>query len=209
MDAENEVKTGNEAFLHRLRCEGREIEYREKIRQMNLDTGLPFVVCSKTLRKQMGFVSDKEELRLYQERILNGIQPDPDLTVSGSNRNKSKLGEAIALSMFDEALQRLPHRADRRAELDWVASHPAMIRAHRSNGRKSHILTANDVLNTSAGPAPSKAAVNMLQHWVTDPNEFFKQSLAEQRKVKDSDESKNQLKDKTVSEIEALLNSLE
>lgn len=113
-----------------------------------------------------------------------------------------------------ETLEQLPDSASPSSELNWIRSHSAMTRLERIPDRDKGtriILEAEDI-HPSHGPAPSKAAVTMLQHWANNPDEFHKHLLTEQRKATkiDSDGSivDNVEESQEIKDIDALIASI-
>ena len=72
----------------------------------------------------------------------------------------------------------LPPTVDHNDELDWVSAHPAMSRLDRSHKKGAKVLLSRkDVVSPPHGPAPSRRAVHMLQHWSNAPRDFHKMTL--------------------------------
>ena len=85
---------------------------------------------------------------------------------------------------YHSALKRLPPIADLDIEMQWVAAHPAMSRKDRSEEDKRIIINREDILNAPHGQAPSRRAVQSLQHWSNDPRKFQEILLAEYKEEK-------------------------
>jgi hypothetical protein len=76
------------------------------------------------------------------------------------------------------------------------------------------LVKERDILHPPHGPAPSQAAVHMLQHWCNRPEDFFAKMIQEQRKVsvskpgrgrpRENDDSPSEPEDDT-TELDALL----
>lgn len=76
----------------------------------------------------------------------------------------------------------LPPTADPVEEQEWISAHPAMSRQDRAANKTAKVLISKrDVVSPPHGPAPSRRAVNQLQHWANHPKEFQKLKLAEHR----------------------------
>lgn len=79
------------------------------------------------------------------------------------------------------AIAKLPNSAPGARELNWIRNHPAMGRLSRNKMKGSIekvVLKVEDIKD-----APSQAAVQSLQHWANNPDEFHKMILQEQRKA--------------------------
>jgi hypothetical protein len=86
---------------------------------------------------------------------------------------------------YYSAMGKLPAVGDLDIEMQWVAAHPAMSRKDRSLEPDARIIiNREDILNAPHGPAPSRRAVQSLQHWCNDPREFQKILLAEYKEEK-------------------------
>jgi hypothetical protein len=105
---------------------------------------------------------------------------------------------------FDEAFQILPDQAPISVETDWIRSHPAMIRSDRGIKAERVLISAKDILGPPHGPAPSKAAVVRLQHFVNRQGDFFKQVSMETRK-RQEETAKEEEEDPTVEEAYKIL----
>ncbi len=93
--------------------------------------------------------------------------------------------EEYAKANYDKAIASLPDRASAAAEIDWIRNHEAMTRLDRIEDRTKAtriIITADDITKAQHGPAPSRAAVNELQHWCNRPEDFYKMILTEKKK---------------------------
>lgn len=82
-------------------------------------------------------------------------------------------------SDFEEHLARLPkeYAGILPTDLQWIYSHPAMSRKLRSPEDKKILLTSDDIAS-----APNPGVVQMLQHYVNRPDEFYKQVLDRMKK---------------------------
>jgi hypothetical protein len=115
---------------------------------------------------------------------------------------------------FEKSLTLLPNTAAPERELDWVSSHPAMLRLSRGDvdeEKQKVILDADDVMDSIVGQAPSKRAVIMLQHWANNPDGLQKAMVSEQKKATTStttDEDGTEGLDDT-SDLRKLLDSME
>lgn len=78
----------------------------------------------------------------------------------------------------------LPPTAMPAMELEWVASHPAMLRYDMQRDKTMPVMvTREDILRAPNGQPPSRRAVNRLVHWVNRPNKFHEMLLTEDKKA--------------------------
>ena len=112
---------------------------------------------------------------------------------------------------LEEAVKTLPDKAPIQDEIDWIRSHPAMVRKARLKDAEENVLIdSNDILRPPHGRAPSKSAVYALQHWCNVPNKFFEMILSEHKKItEDSAQAKAAAKDTGIDEIESMLASVQ
>ena len=109
-----------------------------------------------------------------------------------------------AMEQFETVVAGLPDKSSFSTEIDWIRSHPAMVRGYRGDKLKDVVLTADDVLRAPCGPAPSKAAVYSLQHWANHVSEFHKMMLSEHKKrQEDAKPDESVERDMGLDEIEA------
>ena len=167
-------QTLNELFEHRLVRSKRYDEYKRRLDERLVGVassdGPARGTITKTLQREYGLqtmVMEVERFKLWVEdedaRIMEQEgKLDPDQTLS-------------------EVLKYLPPVARTDVELDWVRSHPAMMRFARSGGDPV-LITAEDLLTEGVMECPSKSAANMLQHWANDPAGFQKLLMSEQKK---------------------------
>lgn len=138
----------------------------------------------------------------------------PRLTAEEKKERAAKRAETIRQKKWDDKFESLPDAASPASELDWIRSHPAMLRLDRIKDRTkdTRVILEVDDITPSHGEAPSKAAVTMLQHWSNKPDEFHKNLLAEQRKATkiDPDGSivDNVEESQEIKDIDALIASI-
>jgi hypothetical protein len=129
--------------------------------------------------------------------LLPSAAPPPPLT------DEEKAG--ISEDEFRAAIADLPDKAQPSVEMDWIRSHPAMTRlARQPNKMKGVVITAEDVLISPCGKAPSRSAVFSLQHWANYPHEFFKQVLSQDKKS-DSVANQDTKEELSIKEVKKLL----
>lgn len=86
-------------------------------------------------------------------------------------------------SRINAFIKSLPDQVDASAELGWVRNHPAMLRRGEGSKGSGYIeITIEDLRRPPHGPAPSKAAVQMLRHHAQNPLKFFEEDLKTQNK---------------------------
>lgn len=112
--------------------------------------------------------------------------------------------------VFLEALAALPHTTDPAKEMDWVGSHPALLRQARGEVTEDTgkvLITVADVTSSIVGPAPSKRAVIILQNQVDSPTDFLKVLLSEHKKAQGSGDvgEGNEAVDLTIDEVRKML----
>jgi hypothetical protein len=115
---------------------------------------------------------------------------------------------------YDKAIASLPDRASAAAEIDWIRNHEAMTRLDRIADRTKAtriIITADDIAKAQHGPAPSRAAVNELQHWCNRPEDFYKMILTEKKKQSAGSQSEILGPETTqeIKDIDAILMALD
>lgn len=138
----------------------------------------------------------------------------PKLTEKEKLARAEARKEELRNKEWNEKFEGLADSAAPSVELNWIRSHPAMLRLDRIKDRDRNtrvILEVADITPTH-GEAPSKAAVTMLQHWANKPDEFHKNLLAEQRKATkiDPDGSivDNVEESQEIKDIDALIRSI-
>jgi len=164
--------TVRQMFLQRLEGEGRIKEWYQKLREYQKRTKERFSQASWVVMREMGYTTPDAERRLYAEWQAREGKSRMQLQIA---KERAEIREEQRGETFAEAVKQLPDHALRSVELAWIHAHEAMHRLNRAKDKtKPILLTPEDVLRPAHGPAPSKAAVNSLQHWVNHPHEFFK-----------------------------------
>lgn len=105
---------------------------------------------------------------------------------------------------YEEAIASLPTQASHAVEIEWVRTHPKMSELDRMSDRTkaTHLVVDHrDILKTIAGPAPSRAAVAMLQHYCNRPEDFYKQIISEQKKAVSKDGGASESDPDSIPEI--------
>lgn len=197
-----------ELFVERMKREGREAEWHEKVKSKQTETGKGFSAASWVVMREMGYTLPEVERALHAEYEKN-------LHLTSAQKemkeNLQEIREEIRVQTFEEAMAKLPANASVQVELKWIAAHPAMTRLDRANDKtKSILIDWNDILHAPHGAAPSRAAANMLQHWVNRPGEFHKQMLSEQKKAEDAagNSAQHAESDEDLAEVRHLLSQV-
>ena len=138
----------------------------------------------------------------------------PRLTEKEKAERAAERKEEAEYKKWNDRFELLPDSAAPSVELNWIRSHPAMLRLGRiqDKGKDTRVILEISDIDPSHGEAPSKAAVTMLQHWCNKPDEFHKNLLAEQRKATkiDADGSivDNVEESQEIKNIDALISSI-
>lgn len=211
MDMEEAEPTNQKAptprslFVERMRREGREKEWFETVKKVMTDENKRWGQAAPVAMKLMGYETPDKERQLHAE-----YQKTAHLTVGQKilKEEMSEVREVSRIMDFEEAVRLLPDRCSIQEEIEWIRSHPAMVRMNRNRDKTKEVLIdANDILRAPHGKAPSKASVYQLQHWANHPNKFYEMLLSEQKKGMEegSSTSTSKKKDVGLSEIEAIL----
>lgn len=107
----------------------------------------------------------------------------------------------------------LPSTAAPALELEWVASHPAMLRYDMQRDKTAPVMVSRaDIIEAPNGPPPSRRAVNKLVHWVNRPGKFHEMLITEDKKAthvgEDDLEAAEAERDVSLHEIRELLAKL-
>lgn len=194
-------------FKARMDREGKLEKFKERVTAHSKATGKAYAAAIWEVMREFGYLGAKIEYQLHKkyERELYLTTDQQQASII-----KRKESEAASLKSFESAVATLPSNAPLKMEMDWISAHPAMCRKNRSV-RKADVIviTASDVLMPPHGPAPSKAAVYMLQNWANSPQEFYKFLLAGAKKKGEigGDSPKDDGDDGT-DDIDAMLNSI-
>lgn len=194
--------------MERIKSEDRKKEWDERIiaeRKANPTENVLNIL--RRVRDEFGFRGDREEKKLYAERVAITKEATEAVFPKRETRYQT---EKKSSADFSEALRNLPPSAPSNEEMAWIGRHPLLTERHRMRDKTVDLVVdAEAILNSVAGPAPSQFAANMLQHWVNNPSEYFKQVISEKKKAQEQEEKKEVKVNFTVSEIDAILNSLE
>ena len=165
-------------FRERMKREGRTKEWNETIRAVQAETGKQFGRIVYDVMKRMGYEGPEKERELAAAFESSQRPTDP------------------AANNIDEIRKKLPDRAAIATEINWVLSNGAMYRRACNRNIEEIRVTVADVL----GPpkCPSKAALTLLQHCANQPNEFYKQFMADMKRITKDDNAAN------VNEVEDL-----
>ena len=171
--------------------------------------GVMGFVAYRQVRKEFGYVGTEDEKRLHDEWVAGRPQSRRPTTWQRVKEAKEQKVQAD-MDSFEEAVGTLPDKASFSVEIDWIRSHPALVRLYRQSDKsKDVVLTAEDVLRCSCGPAPSKSAVYSLQHWANHVMEFHKQMLSEHKKRQEDQKADESVeRDMGMDEVRKLLEEL-
>lgn len=173
--------TCRQLFVERMKRSGREKEWYDRIREAQEKTGKTFNQVAGSVMKDMGYEGPVKERGIHLEYMRTRHKSSAKL------ETEAKVAEIAAerlIEDFESAVASLPDTASAEVELNWIRGHPAMSRKHRTRDKTKDILvTVEDVVGTPRyARAPSKSAVNALQHWCNYPTEFHKALVSEQKK---------------------------
>lgn len=173
-------------FVERMKREGREKEWLAKVREIQAEKGVKWGQATHPAMIALGYEGPEKERELALAHDAKSLPPD------------------AAEGNLAEVRTRLPDRAPIAQEINWVLSNGAMFRRARNRHDEIHVTLA-DVL----GPpkCPSKAALTLLQHCVNHPSEFYKQFLADMKRVTKDDNAANvdEVEDLDLAEVEKIL----
>ena len=193
--------TPRKLFVERMRRQGRGKEWDMSIKQVMAEESLSYNQAAPIVMKAMGYEGPSSERAIHAEYEAN-------IHKTAMERERDTIQAEIKLEKritnFEESLRDLPPNAPPVVEMNWVAAHPAMMRATKS-GKKVE-LNAEDVLYPPHGKAPSVAAVSMLQYWANNVAKFHEQRLSEQKKkVDEGAGSGAATEDAKLAEVELIL----
>jgi hypothetical protein len=158
-------------FADRIRREGREDEWKRVLAAVQTETGLGYGQARWEAMRRLGYQGAEDERRRHEEWLAADKSRTTAVIQSEVQAITSR-----AEAEFEEALNQLPMTADPQVEVAWIRAHPAMARKARLvNPEERVLITADDVLRSSHGPAPSRSAAIALQNWSDNPGEFNKQ----------------------------------
>lgn len=206
-------------FRERLKREGRFVDFQARVEELRdaveggRDTPLSWAHATRAAmgkaRIEFGFQGEGEYALSQEFRDTLYMDERQKKQREAAKRYKAN----VKAKTFEEALERLPHTTDPAKEMDWVGSHPAMMRQPRgevdeATGRV--LIGIKDITSSSVGPAPSKRAVIILQNHVDDPKEFIKVVLSEHKKAQATGDvaEGNEAIDINVEEVRRMLAAL-
>ena len=194
-------------FVERMKREGRGKEWSTVIKQVMKDTGKRYSQAIWEAMRKMGYMGPEKEHQLHAEFQANGQKTKLQRQI---DEERQQIREELMTENFEQAVNALPDKAPITVEIDWIIAHPAMARWVRNSDKTENILiTPEDILFPPHGPAPSKAAVVALQHWVNFPQQFFKEILDEQIKHSANVRTRQDEQDNdAMEEIEKLLKQI-
>jgi hypothetical protein len=198
-------------FKLRLKREGRYDLYAVRMEELKaLYPAEPAIVLARKCREEFGFLG-KGEIPASQEYRDAAYMEKRQREQRKAQKAQSQKRRAKS---FDEALSALPHTADPAKEMDWVGAHPAMYRLKRGEVDEATgnvVITAKDITDSIAGPAPSKRAVVQLNTWANDPETFLKAVISEHKKAQVMGDvgDGNVAPDSDLAEVRRMLASVE
>ena len=193
-------KRAETLFGERMEREGRGQEYRDKVREVMSRTGQRWGQGRWEAMRALGYVDGPTEHALHKEFLE-----------SERGRLIRDEEEEIAdeAADFEKKLRDLPDAppGGDAENVAWVRAHPAMLRRARAQENEFVVLRLRDLYN-----APSKVAVTMLQWYINNPDDFFKQIMSELKKKADStgdgQTAKGGLADAGLDEIHRMLDGV-
>ena len=206
MKATEKQSSVRKLFVERMRREGREQEWHTTVKAVMEETGKRFGQAAWEAMRRMGYEGPEKERQLHQEFLKKGQKSKLRQQI---DREREEIREEKSEEDFAWAIRMLPDKAPASTEIDWIRTHPAMIRRTRRNSLKDILITPEDILCAPNGVAPSKAAVSALQHWANCPHEFFKQVLGERTKLPEETRSSRYEDEPGSQEIRRLLGQIE
>jgi len=196
--------TGKECFAFRLERMGKLHEYRSMVKRLKKETNMRQLDCEKKGQAEFGWLGSEQERLTYAQHLSErrGAGLKDNHAHNARERYARKKNRT-----FEQLVAKLPANADPIVEMNWIKSHPAMTRKARAKNNDKILINEDDILNSSSGSAPSRAAAQQLQHWANSPDQFFKDILSETKKAKakSEEEESRQRSQKTTKEIDAML----
>jgi hypothetical protein len=195
-------------FAQRMAREGRTQQWQDAVASAQAESGKGFGAIKWSVMKSLGYESPERERELHAA-WLAGEQAKTDDAAATIAQAQASVAECD--SSFEAALATLPLKADRQGENDWILSHLALTRRARSENKDEPVrLTADDILKSSHGPAPSRAAAIRLQLFVDNPDELSKALTAPVKKDDGIDSGRDSefVKDDGIGEVERLLDQV-
>lgn len=173
--------SGPECFFDRLKHEGRWHEFT-KARQKTLEASSTGT-RNKALRlllddwgyggpNQEGEAWERVECRRRFKEEKDAADRARKAETSKKWRKNQRIGK------IEDKIADLPESCDPQTELDWIASHPVMIKAIQ-DPEKPPTVTAKDIDER----CPSKAAAFSLISWARRPDTFCDHRMSEMKKT--------------------------
>lgn len=182
-------------FIWRMQAEGRETEFRNKLKEIQETTGKKYSPAMWHILKQcpeFGYTTPKAEEEWFavnREKVLKG-EKNAKVAERVRNHRARKAEEQVEKDerseeeKIVEAIRHLPPTASPQVEYDWFRSHPAFMRkATRTDPAKKIKITVEDILNPPNGSAPSQAAAYMLPNIANAPQQLLKEILSRMMKA--------------------------
>jgi hypothetical protein len=200
---EAKLPTVRALFVERMKREGREKVWYTTVKQVMQETGKKYGQVAWEAMRRMGYEGPDKERQLYQEYLEDGEKSKLQRQIDAE---RLRIRDKQITEEFEQAVLTLPDKAPISVEIDWISAHPAMFRRAREKDKtKNILLTPEDILFTTHGPAPSRAAVVALQHWINFPLQFHKEILSEQIKHKEDREATKVNEDMGLEDVKRLL----
>lgn len=201
----NKVRKVNtrELFISRMRRAGKGAWIDNRFLELKLAGTHPPIIW-RTILKELAFPGKRAELLLEeqcQKEFFHTLKTE-------AKTEKVTIAEEKRIMTFEEAVKTLPIKSSPKEDMDWIRSHTAMLRYNQLKDKTKQVtISIDDILHADHGPAPSRAAVVSLQHWVNYPNEFHKQIIGVHKRAEEEAGSATGAAkpDLGVAEIERLL----
>lgn len=190
-------------FIARMRRAGKGPWIDNRYLELRLGGTAPALIWP-TIMKELAFPGKKAELLIEeqcQKEFVHTVK-------SEAKTEKVTIAEEKRIMTFEEAVKTLPIKSSPKEDMDWIRSHTAMLRYNQLKDKTKQVtISIDDILHADHGPAPSRAAVVSLQHWVNYPNEFHKQIIGVHKRAEEEAGSATGAAkpDLGVAEIERLL----
>lgn len=173
--------TLRQLFDQRIRREGKFDAFNTRCEDLEKGQGLHREAAIAQAAREFGRLGTEQERRLYciylaeQATLQRKNVASDEYSIAKRNREDNS---------FEAAMMKLPNTAHPAVELDWIRAHPVMSRQDRTSSKANSVIMigTDEILNAIHGIAPSKSAVNMLQHWCNRPDQFHQMMLTEQKK---------------------------
>lgn len=197
----------SQKFCDRMKREGRSKEWHAAVKKVMADTGKGYGAAKWDAMRAMGYTTPAAEHALYADYVKTQYKSKLRVQIE---TEQEEIKEERKITDFEEAVRQLPPKASVREELDWIRSHAAMSRYHRSKDKSKSIeISASDVLYADHGPAPSRAAAHALVYWANNPTRFYELLMSEDKKsTEEAGARAGGSRDVGLAEVERMLNEI-